>query len=189
MNARGKGRVSSAPSALCYSVAMRYFGIQMRLNGCQPRTLATLQELQESNYRRLLRLAPDLELIRGTVVSRVAGALDMYLVVEERCRYTTTLMLTYRFEAEEGTISEPNVRVRVYHDARMADAISHSRRHPPHHAPCRRRQHPTELERKWELNRFLQKWLGYGQHQGHLFLRYGEDFAAPAARSAVSEVD
>jgi uncharacterized protein YqiB (DUF1249 family) len=62
------------------------------------------------------------------------------------------------------------VLARVYHDARLVEAVSHSRRHPPHAAHCRRRAEPSELEAKWELNRFLQRWLGYCLHQGHLFL-------------------
>jgi uncharacterized protein YqiB (DUF1249 family) len=28
-----------------------------------------------------------------------------------------------------------------------------------------------ELNRRWELNRFLHKWLGFCQRQGHIFLR------------------
>jgi hypothetical protein len=140
------------------------------LNGCQPRTLASLLDLQECSYRRLLRLAPDLARLQGTAVSRVAGAMDLYLTLVERQRYTTTLSLTYRFPCAEGCLWEPNVNVRVYHDARLAEAVSYSRRHPPRNAPCRRRPVPTELETKWETNRFLQRWLGYCLRQGHLFL-------------------
>ena len=61
------------------------------------RTLASLIDLYESNYYRLLRLVPELGSLEGTVVSRVAGALDLYLTVHERQRYTTTFSLTYRF--------------------------------------------------------------------------------------------
>ena len=140
------------------------------LNGCQPRSLAGLLDLQESSYRRLVRLAPDLYRLHGTEVSRAAGALDLYLTLVERQRYTTTVSLTYRFAGPDGCLLEPNVTLRVYHDARLVEAVSHSRRHPVHSAPCRRRAVPTVLEAKWETNRFLQRWLGYCLHQGHLFL-------------------
>ena len=40
----------------------------------EPRNLAGLIDIYESNYFRLMRLVPDLETLDGTVVSRVAGA-------------------------------------------------------------------------------------------------------------------
>lgn len=147
------------------------------LNGCQPRTLASLLDLQECSYRRLRRLAPGLARLDGGEVSRVAGALDLHLTVIERQRYTTTLNLTYRLAGEGGEVCEPNLIARVYHDARLVEAVSHSRRHPARQAPCRRREAPTELEAKWELNRFLQRWLGYCLRQGHVFA--GQQPSAP----------
>jgi hypothetical protein len=154
------------------------------LNGCQPRSLASLLDLQECSYRRLSRLAPDITGAQGTLVSRVAGSLDLYLSVVERHPYTTTIALTYRFPDSGGWVAEPNVVARLYHDARLLEAVSHSRRHPPYATRCHRRPVPTELEAKWELNRFLQRWLGYCLHQGHLFLRYTEAPALAAATAA-----
>ncbi len=154
------------------------------LTGCQPRTLASLLDLQECSYRRLCRLAPALARLEGGAVSRVAGALDLHLAVIERQRYTTTLNLTYRLAGEGGQVCEPNVLARVYHDARLMEAVSHSRRHPARQAPCRRREAPTELEAKWELNRFLQRWLGYCLHQGHLFAGPYRDVPRPGASAS-----
>lgn len=143
---------------------------KLHLNGCQPRTLASLQDLQECSYRRILRLAPHLRGAEGAAVSRLEGALDLHLTVIERCRYTTTLNLTYRFRAGATEVAEPDLTMRVFHDARLAEVLSLSRRHPPHAAGCWRRPAPSELEARWEVHRFLQRWLGYCLHQGHLFL-------------------
>lgn len=82
------------------------------------------------------------------------------------------MALTYRFAGEGGVLLEPNVQIRLYHDARVAEAMRHRRRRPVRFARCRRRAQASELEHKWELNRFLQRWLGYCLHQGHLFLDY-----------------
>ncbi len=145
---------------------------RLRLDGCQPRNLASLFEIYESSYRRLGQLIPDLERMEGHAVSRVAGALDLHLALHERHRFTTDLTLTYHMGGHAGPAeAEPNLRIRVYHDARMAEAMHGRRRarHQPSHR-CWRRPVPTELEAKWELNRFLQRWLGYCLHQGHLFL-------------------
>ena len=129
------------------------------------RTLSSLIDLHESNYHRLLRLAPDLRYIEGTVVSRVAGALDLFLTVHKQQRYTTTLSLTYRFD--DG--SQPDAAIVVYHDVLAAELLSINRRRPAWVRNCRKGQMP-EIDRKWRTNRFLQKWLGFCHRQGHLFL-------------------
>ena len=130
-------------------------------------TLSSLIDLYESNYYRLLRLVPELRGMDGTVVSRVAGALDLYLTVHEQQRYTTTLSLTYRFHDE----LQPNAGIVVYHDVHAAELVSFSRRRRRRspNRPWRRRPMP-DLDQKWHTNRFLQKWLGFCHRQGHLFL-------------------
>ncbi len=132
--------------------------------------LAALIELYESNYVRLLRLAPELEGMRGTVVSRVAGALDLYLTVDESFKYTTTMMLTYRFAQHDEFVLEPRARLCVYHDVRAAEVVSHYRRRRSRRIDPWRRGHMPEVLRRWQMNRFLNKWLRFCAHQGHLFL-------------------
>jgi uncharacterized protein YqiB (DUF1249 family) len=62
-------------------------------------------ELYESNYIRLRNLQPELDAMPAIAVSRVPGALDLHLRIIERCRFTTTLGLTYCFHDEEWRIS------------------------------------------------------------------------------------
>ena len=155
------------------------------LTGCQTRNLASLMELYESSYARLRRVVPDLARVPDRAVSRVAGALDLHLEVTSRHKFTTEIVLTYRFPAEAGVLCEPDMRVRVYHDARVAEVMSGHRRQgyqPAHHC-WRRRVRPTELEARWELNRFLQRWLGYLSRQGHLFLAQNSGGARQAERA------
>ena len=134
------------------------------------RDLARLIDLYESNFIRLQRLIPDLDLIRGNVVSSVSDALDLYLTVFERTRYTTTIGLTYRFADATNVLLEPHARIRVYHDVRAAELLSHTRRRRSRQIRPWRPGRRPELDRKWEMNRFLQKWLGFCHRQGHLFL-------------------
>lgn len=136
----------------------------------QTHDLAALIALYESNYVRMMKLAPDLTEIKGAVVSRVAGALDLFLSVEERFKYTTTLKLTYRFRDGEEFSLEPNARICVYHDVRCAELISHCRRRRARGVLGLKNGRTAELERRWEMNRFLLKWLRFCTHQGHLFL-------------------
>jgi len=137
----------------------------------QVHDLSALLALYEANYLRFMRLIPELERLQGTVVSQVSGALDLYLSILHRYRYTTEVQLTYRFGANETGVLEPAARICVYHDAHAAELVAH----------CRRRRYAQDkplqagtrmplLERKWEMNRFLYKWLRYCHYQGHLFL-------------------
>ena len=136
----------------------------------ESRDLAALITLYEANYVRLARLAPELDRFDEPVVSRVGGALDLYLNVVERHAYTTTLDLTYLFETPAGPLLEPKARVRVYHDVRAVELLSHCRRQRSHRLLPRQRGRMPEVDKKWEMNRFLLKWLKFCSYQGHLFL-------------------
>ena len=127
--------------------------------------------LYESNYLRLLRLIPELERLDGCYRSRVAGDCDLYVEIVERCRYTVTLALTYRFESDEGVLADPDVRVRAYLDGQLAEAMSIGDE-DHRHAELRRlmRAHKEELDVRWQRNVVLNKWLDYLSEQGHLVL-------------------
>jgi hypothetical protein len=112
---------------------------------------------------------PELDTMPAVAVSRVPGALDLHLKILERCRFTTTLGLTYHFNEEEGEFPAPDIKVRIYHDAQVAEVISCGRRRGLHHAEYNRLHHHYSLTEKWRMNRFLHKWLGYCLRQGHCF--------------------
>ena len=134
------------------------------------RDIAGLIRIYEANYTRLMRLAPDLAAIDCLMASRVAGALDLYLERTENHKYTTSLVLTYRFAHGGGHVLEPNARINVYHDVRAAEVVSHCRRRKSHTVrPCTPGRRP-ELDRRWQMNRFLLKWLKFCTFQGHLFI-------------------
>ena len=132
--------------------------------------LSELLELYEGNYYLLNRLVPQLDAMSGTRLSRVQGAQDLYLTVLERFRYTTTVSLTYAFPEDDELIVEPNARIAIYHAARAVELLSHSRRPRIYRFRPARPGYTPQLDRKWEMNRFLCKWLRYCTHQGHLFL-------------------
>ena len=128
----------------------------------KPKSFSGLMDLYEHNYLRLRRIAPDLE-IADRMISVSAGHLDLFLSVEERCKYTTMLSMTYHFEDQGREICQPDMHIRIYHDAHIAEAENRLDRH------ARRVYSGATLEQKWKLNRFLYKWLGYCIFQGHCF--------------------
>lgn len=138
----------------------------------QPRHLSTalrrnlpgLMALYEENYIRLRRLIPRMPQAGDCEVSRVDGCVDLHLEVLDRAPYTTSLRLTYRLDIDGVERDEPDLLVRIHHDARTADAVEV-------HMPRGRYQFDARrtLHRCWERNRFLHRWLGYCLHRGHRF--------------------
>jgi len=127
-------------------------------------------EIYECNYIRIRNLLPDIDSMPDVVISRVDGVLDLHLRVIERCRFTTTFNLTYCFTDPDGRFPAPDMQVRMYHDAQVAEVISCGRRRGLRHALYNRMYHSYTLVEKWRMNRFLQKWLGYCLMQGHRFI-------------------
>jgi len=134
----------------------------------KPRTsgrFASLMELYENNYMLIRLLAPDLRHFQSdTYISRVEGCLDLELSQIEHNRYTTTFNLTYRFRQPGRAPKEPDLTIRLYHDARACEVVSgliSSRRGE--------QRRVRQLDESRRLNRFLFKWLRYCLRQGHGF--------------------
>ncbi|MDH3871949.1 MAG: DUF1249 domain-containing protein [Gammaproteobacteria bacterium] len=154
--------------------------------GIPPRSFAGLMELYECNYIRLRNLVPDLDAIPDALISRVPGALDLHLRIIERCKFTTTLNLTYHFRDEEGEFPAPDLQLRIYHDAQVGEVIACGRRRGLRHAEYNRMHHNYSLDEKWRMNRFLQKWLGYCLMQGH---RFNPKITTPVADKTIQTVE
>lgn len=97
-------------------------------------------------------------------VSTVEGCLDLELTVIEHSKYTTTFNLTYHFSNDLRNPREPDLTIRIYHDARTCEVMS-GLLQGMKHGPLRRR----DLHEGYRLNRFLSKWLRYCLRQGHSF--------------------
>jgi len=126
------------------------------------RSFSGLMELYEQNYIRLRNIAPDLS-VANEMISSVPGHQDLYLSITQRCKYTTMLRLTYKFEEAGQPLFEPDLHLKIYHDARVIEVQQfNSRTRGPLHIA-------KMIEQKWMMNRFLYKWLGYCLYQGHYF--------------------
>jgi uncharacterized protein len=132
-------------------------------------TFAGLMDLYECNYIGVRRLIPVMPPARASLVSHVPGGLSLHLDVIERFRYTSELSLTYHFFRNAGMVAEPDVRIRVYHDARLAEVLSAHLRHRLGFNIGDDVNSRTYLRYRWHVNRFLYKWLSYCLHQGHHF--------------------
>ncbi|MCA1780289.1 MAG: DUF1249 domain-containing protein [Xanthomonadaceae bacterium] len=124
-----------------------------------------LPSLHSGVFHALSTLMPDNLTRDDVLVSRVKDAPELYMRVLERHNYTTFLQLTYLLGPERE--QHPNAHIRVYHDARMAEATSFSpeqgiERLAGPDLPVR-----GLVERSWRMNRALLKWLEYLLAEGH----------------------
>ena len=134
----------------------------------RPGTFTGLMILYESNYIKLHQLLTQLEWPADRVVSSSPRDNDLHAAIVRREPYTTTLRLTYWFNDSNGTRApDPDIVVRIYHDARLVEAVSSGETH--RHAKLRElaRGSSAELDRRWRLNMLLNKWLDYLFEVGH----------------------
>jgi uncharacterized protein YqiB (DUF1249 family) len=143
----------------------------------RPVSFVSLMTLYESNYIRLRGLVGDVRGLSGRLVSQARADCDLHLEVLEHSPYTSILRLTYFFEDAAGRIAEPDLEVRVYHDARLAEASRCARwiRHPG--LETIRSQLSLTLGERWLRNMLLNKWLDYCTDRGH---RFAAGTAAPS---------
>ena len=126
----------------------------------RPRGFVALMGLYESSYLRLGRLAGELRALPDLSRSHVPGDCTLLLAVTERARYTSELTLTYLLPAPgpgAGVERVPDLRLRLYHDARLLEACAGG--------DARER----ELGRRWGRNLMVNKWLEYCLERGHSF--------------------
>ena len=129
--------------------------------------------LYESNYLRLASLAGDLRALADVRISSVADDCDLRLSVTERSPYTTSFDLTYLFARGEdeggGIATYPDMRVRIYHDARLVEAQEWATQHDHQALKQLRGMAERELDQRWARNTMLNKWLEYCIDRGHGF--------------------
>src|SRR5262245_39806671 len=88
----------------------------------RPRAFVSRMTLYERDSIGLGWLVPDLRRMKGCVRSEVAGEPALELSVVEQCRYTTAMQMSYLFADGAAVAREPGLEIRVYHDARLAEA-------------------------------------------------------------------
>jgi hypothetical protein len=134
----------------------------------RPGTFTGLMTLYESNFIKLQQLVAALEWPGDVLVSSSPRDHDLYAEIVRREPYTTTLRLTYWFQDGGGTaVPDPDIIVRVYHDARLVEAVSSRDAH--RHTKLRELAGSSnaELDRRWRLNMLLNKWFDYLFEVGH----------------------
>lgn len=129
------------------------------------RRLGSLIALYERNYSLMREIIPDPRELTGALQSHSERDETLHLRVEEQTRYTSLLHLTYLLPADGDHgpgRAVPDLRVRLYHDARLAEVLGFDGMDdaPPG---------PGTLGRRWAQNLLLGKWLEFIRDNGHEF--------------------
>lgn len=138
----------------------------------RPKSFAALMEMYEINYIQLRMLCGDLRLLPAETVSHVEQCIPVALRIVDSSRHTTTIMLTYLYQEETARHdrdSRPDMLIRIYHDSRQAEVISHRCRLSDDSVQYWGKELDSMLLCRWRMNRFLYKWTSYLRRQGHSF--------------------
>lgn len=124
----------------------------------------------EANYARLMKLLPDLEAqdSREYQIAWRGQQVQIRLEIDERFRYTTTILVSQQLEPRSRWLESPQLAVRLYHDATMAEVISIRKRRQlegRYNYPNPQMHQPDE---KIQLNEFLAEWLNQCLEHGRV---------------------
>lgn len=136
----------------------------------RPGSFSGLMVLYESNFLKLTGLIGALDPDTPRWISRARGDSDLYLERTESAPYTTTLNMTYWLRDGHGlVIKDPDMTIRIYHDAAQAEAVGCRALHRHRLLRELKASHFGELNRRWQVNMMLNKWLDYLIDRGHGF--------------------
>lgn len=131
--------------------------------------IARFGAICEANYVQLCKLLKRFE--TGVTVSYGLHTQNLSLgqirlLVKETSRYTNLVVLE-QIHATGKWLNNPELSVRLYHDARMAEVVSaanHPRVEGVNGYPNKKMHLPDE---KLQLNQFLAEWLGFCVKHGY----------------------
>ncbi len=120
-----------------------------------------LEKLCESNYQKLLQLIPELKQLQSDAYGLSENRPGLHLKLIEKSPYTLSFKLSHCFGDKLDTFMLPDVVIRVYFDAQLAEVLSDHARHPVFKVHKSARESVAIMHYKWRLNVFLDKWLDH----------------------------
>lgn len=120
----------------------------------------TLHAMCDSNYVRLLKLLPDCDTENMQYEFGVRDVLRYKIEIIECARYTTTVKMS-QVSAGLPDFVKPNMHIRLYHDAKMAEVIqvqNVGQIKAKYEYPNAQMHQPNEKE---AINLFLAEWLAF----------------------------
>ena len=133
------------------------------------RRLENATRLHETNYSKLVLVIPTLREIKSVLHLSGNGNTLLEVRILEKSKFTTTLELRLRQAGKSHWLPSLEMKIRTYHDARVAEVLAfqgHHRLHPRYIYPNPQMYHRDE---KWQQNNFLGDWLDHCLHSRCIF--------------------
>ena len=115
----------------------------------RPGTLGGLISLYEGNFIKLAALLGDKARSTGQFVSRCRADCDLHLSIDDGSRFTRLLRLTYVFDEASGAVADPDMVLRIFFDARVAEVVSWAGSHRHGFLETLGVRYGRELDRRW----------------------------------------
>ncbi|MGE4576147.1 MAG: DUF1249 domain-containing protein [Candidatus Pseudothioglobus sp.] len=121
---------------------------------------SNIYDLFELNFKKIFILVPFLPSIKNNCIAVKSSLNKLYLICHDKSPYTATYTLTHKTETQEKIIYRPDIRFKIYFDAKLLELIS----------ICKdtriNNSHPlldncSDLAFQFELNLFMLSWLDY----------------------------
>lgn len=138
-----------------------------QLSDSPTRSFTSLMEVYEQNYFLLRALQQKIRQHHAPGWDKLVltgdDDMQLYITLLEESPYTVTWHFSYFFWEDEGEtrIADPDLEVRLYYDARQAEALHCGTNQRCIFLRDFRTQIGSPLERKWQINQLLHKWLAY----------------------------
>ncbi len=119
--------------------------------------------LFDANYLKIMRLVSHLRTINSYDIARINkqnAVRPLHLWKHQNAPYTTIITLSHLFYLEEKMVKRPDIKIKICFDSATAETLSVCKqkiinKNHPYISRCQ------DIEIKWELNTFLEKWLDY----------------------------
>lgn len=120
-----------------------------------------LEKVCEANYEKLLRLIPDLPLLKENNIGSSKKNAGLQITLKTLSPYTMTIELNHCLNINENKLLAPAVQVRIYFDMQLAEVLSDNDREIVQKIYKDKSLSEDIMQYKWELNYFLLKWLDH----------------------------
>ncbi|WP_174483181.1 DUF1249 domain-containing protein [methanotrophic endosymbiont of Bathymodiolus puteoserpentis (Logatchev)] len=139
-----------------------------------------LQTVCEGNYKKIIRLIPDLRYLSGSAQGFSQGKPMLHVQILEQTPYTKTIQLSHFFTEDSTLLLEPAVKIRVYFDVCIAEVLRDYKRVEVASAITDIRRSKDIMDYKWRLNYFLEKWLDHCLKTDYTFIDDVQELVAEA---------
>jgi uncharacterized protein YqiB (DUF1249 family) len=126
------------------------------------RSLNNSTPVHEANYAKLQRVMPQIDTLQGDLkYSSQRNGHHLEIHILEKTKYTTAFSLTLTHASMRRWVPEIFMKVRTYHDAKVAEVLNFQRY--GRFDPCYDYPNPRmfQANEKQQINHFFSEWLDH----------------------------